>query len=37
MLLRGKLAVVAGFGAGMARQVAVSLAREGADLVVYGG
>jgi NAD(P)-dependent dehydrogenase (short-subunit alcohol dehydrogenase family) len=37
MLLRGKLAVVAGFGAGMARQVAVSLAREGADLVVFGG
>jgi NAD(P)-dependent dehydrogenase (short-subunit alcohol dehydrogenase family) len=37
MLLRGKLAVVAGFGAGMPRQVAVSLAREGADLVVFGG
>jgi NAD(P)-dependent dehydrogenase (short-subunit alcohol dehydrogenase family) len=37
MLLRGKLAVVAGFGAGIARQIAVSLAREGADLVVYGG
>jgi NAD(P)-dependent dehydrogenase (short-subunit alcohol dehydrogenase family) len=37
MLLRGKLALVAGFGPGTGRDVALALAREGADLVVFGG
>jgi NAD(P)-dependent dehydrogenase (short-subunit alcohol dehydrogenase family) len=36
MFLRGKVAVVAGFGPGVPRRSAVALAREGADLVVFG-
>ena len=34
MLLKGRVAVLAGVGPGMGRDVALALAREGADLVL---
>lgn len=36
MLLKGKVAVVSGVGPGMGREVALALAREGADVVLGG-
>ena len=34
MLLEGKVAIVSGIGPGMGRDIALALAREGADIVM---